>query len=201
MSITQFTNSIRSSETTVQLLKDELRKEHETAANYLKEIEASVYRELDNVERFLRNGIDGHMGPNKEALRPTINFYDSSIDSAVIRLSVNDYVDVDLSPIVTNVIIDLKEKIDLVKPDGDILKAIGAIDTLKAAILDSLKERNERGLLISVDSDALSLTLYINNDGEEDNPKDVYRRIYEHLGVNGLSLGSGSMLFNMLSNL
>lgn len=37
MSITQFANSIRSSETTVQLLKDELRKEHETAANYLKE--------------------------------------------------------------------------------------------------------------------------------------------------------------------
>ncbi len=31
MSITQFANSIRSSEVTVQLLKDELRKEHETA--------------------------------------------------------------------------------------------------------------------------------------------------------------------------
>lgn len=201
MSITQFANSIRSSETTVQLLKDELRKEHETAANYLKEIEASVYRELDNVERFLRNGIDERMGPNKEALRPTIDFYDSSIDSAIIRLSVNDYVNVDLSPIVTNVIIDLKEKIDLVKPDGDILKAIGAIDTLKAAILDSLKERNERGLLIHVDSDALSLALYINNDGEKDDPKDVYRRISEHLGVLGLGLGSGSMLFNMLSNM
>ncbi len=156
MSITQFANSIRSSETTVQLLKDELRKEHETAANYLKEIEASVYRELDNVERFLQAGMDENMDPNKEVLKPRVDFYGSDIDRAIIRMYPNDYVKVDLNPIVTNINIDLKEKIDLPKPDGDILHAMNAIAVLKAAIVDTLKERNERRLVISVDSDSFS---------------------------------------------
>lgn len=200
MSITQFVNSIRSSETTVQLLKDELRKEHETAANYLKEIEESVYRELDNVERFLQAGMDENMNPNNEALKPCIVFYDSDIDRAIIRVNPNDYVKVGLSPFVTNVIVDLKEKIDLEKPDTDILRAIDAVNVLKTAVINTLKERNERGLLLNVDSDAISFSVYINADGEEGNPKDVYRQLDEYVGGKP-SFGMGSMIFNMLESM
>lgn len=200
MSITQFANSIRSSETTVQLLKDELRKEHETAANYLKEIEASVYRELDNVERFLQAGMDENMDPNKDVLKPRIDFYGSGIDRAIIRVSPNDYVKVDLSPIVTNINIDLKEKIDLPKPDGDILHAMNAIAVLRAAIVDTLKERNERRLVISVDSDSVSFSVYIDADGEEGNPKDVHRQLAEYIGERP-SFGMGSMIVNMLESI
>ncbi|MFS8300106.1 hypothetical protein ACMG5L_22215 [Escherichia coli] len=200
MSITQFANSIRSSETTVQLLKDELRKEHETAANYLKEIEESVYRELDNVERFLQAGMDENMDPNKEVLKPRIDFYGADIDRAIIRVSPNDYVRVDLSPVVTNIRIDLKEKIDLAKPDGDIMHAMNAIAVLKAAIVDTLKERNERRLVISVDSDADSFSVYIDADGEEGNPKDVHRQLAEYIGERP-SFGMGSMIVNMLESM
>lgn len=200
MSITQFANSIRSSETTVQLLKDELRKEHETAANYLKEVEAAVYRELDNVERFLQAGMDENMDPNKEVLKPRIDFYGGDIDRAIIRVSPNDYVNVDLSPIVTNIHIDLKEKIDLAKPDGDIMRAINAIAVLRAAIVDTLKERNERRLVISVDTDAISFSVYIDADGEEGNPKDVHRQLAEYIGERP-SFGMGSMIFNMLESM
>lgn len=189
MSITQFANSIRSSETTVQLLKDELRKEHETAANYLKEIEASVYRELDNVERFLQAGMDENMDPNKEVLKPRIDFYGSDIDRAIIRVSPNDYVN-----------IDLKEMIDLARPDGDILHAMNAIAVLKAAIVDTLKERNERRLVISVDSDSFSFSVYIDADGEEGNPKDVHRQLAEYIGERP-SFGMGSMIVNMLESM
>lgn len=183
MSITQFANSIRSSETTVQLLKDELRKEHETAANYLKEIEASVYRELDNIERFLQAGMDENMDPNKEVLKPRIDFYGSDIDRAIIRVN-----------------IDLKEKIDLAEPDGDILRAMNAIAVLKAAIVDTLKERNERRLVISVDSDLFSFSVYIDADGEEGNPKDVHRQLAEYIGERP-SFGMGSMIVNMLESM
>ena len=200
MSITQFANSIRSSETTVQLLKDELRKEHETAANYLKEVEAAVYRELDNVERFLQAGMDENMNPNKEVLKPRIDFYGSGIDRAIIRVSPNDYVRVDLSPVVTNIRIDLKEKIDLAKPDGDIMHAMNAIAVLKAAIVDTLKERNERRLVISVDSDAVSFSVYIDADGEEGNPKDVHRQLAEYIGERP-SFGMGSMIIDMLESM
>lgn len=200
MSITQFANSIRSSETTVQLLKEELRKEHETAANYLKEVEAAVYRELDNVERFLQAGMDENMDPNKEVLKPRIDFYGADIDRAIIRVSPNDYVNVDLSPIVTNIHIDLKEKIDLAKPDGDIMHAINAIAVLRAAIVDTLKERNERRLVISVDSDAVSFSVYIDADGEEGNPKDVYRQLAEYVGERP-SFGMGSMIVDMLESM
>lgn len=200
MSITQFANSIRSSEVTVQLLKDELRKELETAANYLKEIEASVYRELDNVERFLQVGMDENMDPNKEVLKPRIDFYGSDIDRAIIRVSPNDYVKVDLNPIVTNINIDLKEKIDLARPDGDILHAMNAITVLKAAIVDTLKERNERRLVISVDSDSFSFSVYIDADGEEGNPKDVHRQLAEYIGERP-SFGMGSMIVNMLESM
>lgn len=200
MSITQFANSIRSSETTVQLLKDELRKEHETAANYLKEIESSVYRELDNVERFLQAGMDENMDPNKEVLKPRVDFYGSDIDRAIIRMYPNDYVKVDLNPIVTNINIDLKEKIDLPKPDGDILHAMNAIAVLKAAIVDTLKERNERRLVISVDSDSFSFSVYIDADGEEGNPKDVHRQLAEYIGERP-SFGMGSMIVNMLESM
>lgn len=200
MSITQFANSIRSSETTVQLLKDELCKEHETAANYLKEIEASVYRELDNVERFLQAGMDENMDPNKEVLKPRVDFYGSDIDRAIIRMYPNDYVKVDLNPIVTNINIDLKEKIDLPKPDGDILHAMNAIAVLKAAIVDTLKERNERRLVISVDSDSFSFSVYIDADGEEGNPKDVHRQLAEYIGEIP-SFGMGSMIVNMLESM
>ena len=200
MSITQFANSIRSSEVTVQLLKDELRKELETAANYLKEIEASVYRELDNVERFLQAGMDENMDPNKEVLKPRIDFYGSDIDRAIIRVSPNDYVKVDLNPIVTNINIDLKEKIDLARPDGDILHAMNAITVLKAAIVDTLKERNERRLVISVDSDSFSFSVYIDADGEEGNPKDVHRQLAEYIGERP-SFGMGSMIVNMLESM
>lgn len=200
MSITQFANSIRSSETTVQLLKDELRKEHETAANYLKEVEASVYRELDNVERFLQAGMDENMDPNKEVLKPRIDFYGADIDRAIIRVSPNDYVNVDLSPIVTNIHIDLKEKIDIAKPDGDIMHAINAIAVLRAAIVDTLKERNERRLAISVYSDAVSFSVYIDADGEEGNPKDVHRQLAEYIGERP-SFGMGSMIVDMLESM
>lgn len=200
MSITQFANSIRSSETTVQLLKDELRKEHETAANYLKEIESSVYRELDNVERFLQAGMDENMDPNKEVLKPRVDFYGSDIDRAIIRMYPNDYVKVDLNPIVTNINIDLKEKIDLPKPDGDILHAMNAIPVLKAAIVDTLKERNERRLVISVDSDSVSFSVYIDADGEEGNPKDVHRQLAEYIGERP-SFGMGSMIIDMLESM
>lgn len=200
MSITQFANSIRSSETTVQLLKDELRKEHETAANYLKEIEESVYRELDNVERFLQVGMDENMDPNKEVLKPRVDFYGSDIDRAIIRMYPNDYVKVDLNPIVTNINIDLKEKIDLPKPDGDILHAMNAIPVLKASIVDTLKERNERRLVISVDSDSVSFSVYIDADGEEGNPKDVHRQLAEYIGERP-SFGMGSMIVNMLESM
>lgn len=200
MSITQFANSIRSSETTVQLLKDELRKEHETATNYLKEVEASVYRELDNVERFLQAGMDENMDPNKEVLKPRIDFYGADIDRAIIRVSPNDYVNVDLSPIVTNIHIDLKEKIDLAKPDGDIMHAINAIAVLRAAIVDTLKERNERRLAISVYSDAVSFSVYIDADGEEGNPKDVHRQLAEYIGERP-SFGMGSMIVDMLESM
>lgn len=200
MSITQFANSIRSSETTVQLLKDELRKEHETAGNYLKEIEASVYRELDNVERFLQAGMDENMDPNKEVLKPRVDFYGSDIDRAIIRMYPNDYVKVDLNPIVTNINIDLKEKIDLPKPDGDILHAMNAIPVLKASIVDTLKERNERRLVISVDSDSVSFSVYIDADGEEGNPKDVHRQLAEYIGERP-SFGMGSMIVNMLESM
>lgn len=200
MSITQFANSIRSSETTVQLLKDELRKEHETAGNYLKEIEASVYRELDNVERFLQAGMDENMDPNKEVLKPRVDFYGSDIDRAIIRIYPNDYVKVDLNPIVTNINIDLKEKIDLPKPDGDILHAMNAIPVLKASIVDTLKERNERRLVISVDSDSVSFSVYIDADGEEGNPKDVHRQLAEYIGERP-SFGMGSMIVNMLESM
>lgn len=200
MSITQFANSIRSSETTVQLLKDELRKEHETAANYLKEIEESVYRELDNVERFLQAGMDENMDPNKEVLKPRVDFYGSDIDRAIIRMYPNDYVKVDLNPIVTNINIDLKEKIDLPKPDGDILHAMNAIPVLKASIVDTLKERNERRLVISVDSDSVSFSVYIDADGEEGNPKDVHRQLAEYIGERP-SFGMGSMIVNMLESM
>lgn len=200
MSITQFANSIRSSETTVQLLKDELRKEHETAANYLKEVEAAVYRELDNVERFLQAGMDENMDPNKEVLKPRIDFYGADIDRAIIRVSPNDYVNVDLSPIVTNIHIDLKEKIDLAKPDGDIMRAINAIAVLRAAIVDTLKERNERRLAISVYSDAVSFSVYIDADGEEGNPKDVHRQLAEYIGERP-SFGMGSMIVDMLESM
>lgn len=200
MSITQFANSIRSSEVTVQLLKDELRKELETAANYLKEIEASVYRELDNVERFLQAGMDENVDPNKEVLKPRIDFYGSDIDRAIIRVSPNDYVKVDLNPIVTNINIDLKEKIDLARPDGDILHAMNAITVLKAAIVDTLKERNERRLVISVDSDSFSFSVYIDADGEEGNPKDVHRQLAEYIGERP-SFGMGSMIVNMLESM
>lgn len=200
MSITQFANSIRSSETTVQLLKDELREEHETAANYLKEIEASVYRELDNVERFLQAGMDENMDPNKEVLKPRVDFYGSDIDRAIIRMYPNDYVKVDLNPIVTNINIDLKEKIDLPKPDGDILHAMNAIPVLKASIVDTLKERNERRLVISVDSDSFSFSVYIDADGEEGNPKDVHRQLAEYIGERP-SFGMGSMIIDMLESM
>lgn len=200
MSITQFANSIRSSETTVQLLKDELRKEHETAANYLKEIEASVYRELDNVERFLQAGMDENMDPNKEVLKPRVDFYGSDIDRAIIRMCPNDYVKVDLNPIVTNINIDLKEKIDLATPDGDILHAMNAIAVLKAAIVDTLKERNERRLVIRVDSGSFSFSVYIDADGEEGNPKDVYRQLAEYIGERP-SFGMGSMIIDMLESM
>ncbi|EGO7119428.1 hypothetical protein IU811_003909 [Salmonella enterica] len=200
MSITQFANSIRSSETTVQLLKDELRKEHETAANYLKEIESSVYRELDNVERFLQAGMDENMDPNKEVLKPRVDFYGSDIDRAIIRMYPNDYVKVDLNPIVTNINIDLKEKIDLPKPDGDILHAMNAIPVLKASIVDTLKERNERRLVISVDSDSVSFSVYIDADGEEGNPKDVHRQLAEYIGERP-SFGMGSMIIDMLESM
>lgn len=200
MSITQFANSIRSSEVTVQLLKDELRKEHETAANYLKEIEESVYRELDNVERFLQVGMDENMDPNKEVLKPRVDFYGSDIDRAIIRMYPNDYVKVDLNPIVTNINIDLKEKIDLPKPDGDILHAMNAIPVLKASIVDTLKERNERRLVISVDSDSVSFSVYIDADGEEGNPKDVHRQLAEYIGERP-SFGMGSMIVNMLESM
>lgn len=200
MSITQFANSIRSSETTVQLLKDELRKEHETAGNYLKEIEALVYRELDNVERFLQAGMDENMDPNKEVLKPRVDFYGSDIDRAIIRMYPNDYVKVDLNPIVTNINIDLKEKIDLPKPDGDILHAMNAIPVLKASIVDTLKERNERRLVISVDSDSVSFSVYIDADGEEGNPKDVHRQLAEYIGERP-SFGMGSMIVNMLESM
>ncbi|EPH8416495.1 hypothetical protein ACS33Y_002976 [Salmonella enterica subsp. enterica serovar Newport] len=200
MSITQFANSIRSSETTVQLLKDELRKEHETAANYLKEIEVLVYRELDNVERFLQAGMDENMDPNKEVLKPRVDFYGSDIDRAIIRMYPNDYVKVDLNPIVTNINIDLKEKIDLPKPDGDILHAMNAIPVLKASIVDTLKERNERRLVISVDSDSVSFSVYIDADGEEGNPKDVHRQLAEYIGERP-SFGMGSMIVNMLESM
>ncbi len=200
MSITQFANSIRSSETTVQLLKDELRKEHETAANYLKEIESSVYRELDNVERFLQAGMDENMDPNKEVLKPRVDFYGSDIDRAIIRMYPNDYVKVDLNPIVTNINIDLKEKIDLPKPDGDILHAMNAIAVLKASIVDTLKERNERRLVISVDSDSFSFSVYIDADGEEGNPKDVHRQLAEYIGERP-SFGMGSMIIDMLESM
>lgn len=200
MSITQFANSIRSSETTVRLLKDELRKEHETAANYLKEVEASVYRELDNVERFLQAGMDENMDPNKEVLKPRIDFYGADIDRAIIRVSPNDYVNVDLSPIVTNIHIDLKEKIDLAKPDGDIMHAINAIAVLRAAIVDTLKERNERRLAISVYSDVVSFSVYIDADGEEGNPKDVHRQLAEYIGERP-SFGMGSMIVDMLESM
>lgn len=200
MSITQFANSIRSSETTVQLLKDELRKEHETAANYLKEVEAAVYRELDNVERFLQAGMDENMDPNKEVLKPRIDFYGADIDRAIIRVSPNDYVNVDLSPIVTNIHIDLKEKIGLAKPDGDIMRAINAIAVLRAAIVDTLKERNERRLAISVYSDAVSFSVYIDADGEEGNPKDVHRQLAEYIGERP-SFGMGSMIVDMLESM
>lgn len=200
MSITQFANSIRSSETTVQLLKDELRKEHETAGNYLKEIEASVYRELDNVERFLQAGMDENMDPNKEVLKLRVDFYGSDIDRAIIRMYPNDYVKVDLNPIVTNINIDLKEKIDLPKPDGDILHAMNAIPVLKASIVDTLKERNERRLVISVDSDSVSFSVYIDADGEEGNPKDVHRQLAEYIGERP-SFGMGSMIVNMLESM
>lgn len=200
MSITPFANSIRSSETTVQLLKDELRKEHETAANYLKEIESSVYRELDNVERFLQAGMDENMDPNKEVLKPRVDFYGSDIDRAIIRMYPNDYVKVDLNPIVTNINIDLKEKIDLPKPDGDILHAMNAIPVLKASIVDTLKERNERRLVISVDSDSVSFSVYIDADGEEGNPKDVHRQLAEYIGERP-SFGMGSMIVNMLESM
>lgn len=200
MSITQFANSIRSSEVTVQLLKDELRKEHETAANYLKEIESSVYRELDNVERFLQAGMDENMDPNKEVLKPRVDFYGSDIDRAIIRVFPNDYVKVDLNPIVTNINIDLKEKIDLARPDGDILHAMNAIAVLKAAIVDTLKERNERRLVISVDSDSFSFSVYIDADGEEGNPKDVHRQLAEYIGERP-SFGMGSMIIDMLESM
>lgn len=200
MSITQFANSIRSSETTVQLLKDELRKEHETVANYLKEIEASVYRELDNVERFLQAGMDENMDPNKEMLKPRVDFYGSDIDRAIIRMCPNDYVKVDLNPIVTNINIDLKEKIDLATPDGDILHAMNAIAVLKAAIVDTLKERNERRLVIRVDSGSFSFSVYIDADGEEGNPKDVYRQLAEYIGERP-SFGMGSMIVDMLESM
>ena len=200
MSITQFANSIRSSETTVQLLKDERRKAHETAANYLKEIEASVYRELDNVERFLQAGMDENMDPNKEVLKPRVDFYGSDIDRAIIRMCPNDYVKVDLNPIVTNINIDLKEKIDLATPDGDILHAMNAIAVLKAAIVDTLKERNERRLVIRVDSGSFSFSVYIDADGEEGNPKDVYRQLAEYIGERP-SFGMGSMIVNMLESM
>lgn len=200
MSITQFANSIRSSETTVQLLKDELRKEHETAANYLKEVEAAVYRELDNVERFLQAGMDENMDPNKEVLKPRIDFYGADIDRAIIRVSPNDYVNVDLSPIVTNIHIDLKEKIGLAKPDGDIMRAINAIAVLRAAIVDTLKERNERRLAISVYSDAVSFSVYIDADGEKGNPKDVHRQLAEYIGERP-SFGMGSMIVDMLESM
>ena len=200
MSITQFANSIRSSETTVQLLKDELRKEHETIANYLKEIEASVYRELDNVERFLQAGMDENMNPNKEVLKPRVDFYGSDIDRAIIHMYPNDYVKVDLNPIVTNINIDLKEKIDLATPDGDILHTMNAIAVLKAAIVDTLKERNERRLVISVDSGSFSFSVYIDADGEEGNPKDVYRQLAEYIGERP-SFGMGSMIVDMLESM
>ena len=200
MSITQFANSIRSSEATVQLLKDELRKEHETAANYLKEIEASVYRELDNVERFLQAGMDENMDPNKEVLKPRVDFYGLDIDRAVIRMYPNDYVKVDLNPIVTNINIDLKEKIDLAKPDGDILHAMNALAVLKASIADTLKERNERRLVISVDTDSISFSVYIDADGEEGNPKDVHRQLAEYIGKRP-NFGMGSMIVNMLESM
>lgn len=200
MSITQFANSIRSSETTVQLLKDELRKEHETAANYLKEIEALVYRELDNVERFLQAGMDENMDPNKEVLKPCVDFYGSDIDRAIIRMYPNDYVLVDLSPIVTHIHIDLKEKIDLAKPDDDILREMNALAVLRAAIVDTLKERNERRLVISVDSDVVSFSVYIDADGEEGNPKDVLRQLAEYIGERP-SFGMGSMIVDMLESM
>ena len=200
MSITQFANSIRSSETTVQLLKDELRKEHETAANYLKEIEASIYRELDNVERFLQAGMDENMDPNKEVLKPRIDFYGADIDRAIIRVSPNDYVNVDLNPIVTNIHIDLKEKIDLAKPDGDILRGMNAHAVLRAAIVDTLKERNERRLVISVDSDVVSFSVYIDADGEEGNPKDVLRQLAEYIGCIPKHC-MGSMIANVLASM
>lgn len=200
MSITQFANSIRSSEATVQLLKDELRKEHETAANYLKEIEASVYRELDNVERFLQAGMDENMDPNKEVLKPCIDFYGSDIDRAIIRVSPNDYVKVDLNPIVTNIHIDLKEKIDLAKPDGDILRGMNVYAVLRAAIVDTLKERNERRLAISVDSDVVSFSVYIDADGEEGDPKDVLRQLAEYIGCIPKHC-MGSMIANVLASM
>lgn len=200
MSITQFANSIRSSETTVQLLKDELRKEHETAANYLKEIEALVYRELDNVERFLQAGMDENMDPNKEVLKPCIDFYGSDIDRAIIRVSPNDYVKVDLNPIVTNIHIDLKEKIDLAKPDGDILRGMNVYTVLRAAIVDTLKERNERRLAISVDSDVVSFSVYIDADGEEGDPKDVLRQLAEYIGCIPKHC-MGSMIANVLASM
>ncbi|EKC0519055.1 hypothetical protein OOS50_004044 [Escherichia coli O157] len=201
MSITQFANSIRSSETTVQLLKDELRKEHETAANYLKEIEESVYRELDNVERFLQAGMDENMDPNNEALGPTIAFFGSDIDRAVIRMNPDKHVKVDLSPVVTKVNIDLKGKITLESPDTDILRAINALDLLKAAITENLKDRNERRLLVNVDTDLLSFSVYINADGEEDSPEEVYRQLAEYTGASNLSSRMGSMLMNVLGSM
>lgn len=118
MSITQFANSIRSSETTVQLLKDELRKEHETAA----------------------------------------------------------------------------------KPDGDILRGMNVYAVLRAAIVDTLKERNERRLAISVDSDVVSFSVYIDADGKEGDPKDVLRQLAEYIGCIPKHC-MGSMIANVLASM
>lgn len=144
--------------------------------------------------------MDENMDPNKEVLKPRIDFYSADIDRAIIRVSPNDYVRVDLSPVVTNIRIDLKEKIDLAKPDGDIMHAMNAIAVLKAAIVDTLKERNERRLVISVDSDAVSFSVYIDADGEEGNPKDVHRQLAEYIGERP-SFGMGSMIIDMLESM
>ena len=144
--------------------------------------------------------MDENMDPNKEVLKPRVDFYGSDIDRAFIRMYPNDYVKVDLNPIVTNINIDLKEKIDLARPDGDILHAMNAIAVLKASIVDTLKERNERRLVISVDSDSVSFSVYIDADGEEGNPKDVHRQLAEYIGERP-SFGMGSMIVNMLESM
>src|SRR5699024_3573624 len=129
-----------------------------------------------------------------------VDFYGSDIDRAIIRVFPNDYVKVDLNPIVTNINIDLKEKIDLPKPDGDILHTMNAIPVLKASIVDTLKERNERRLVISVDYDSVSVTVYIDADSEERNPNDVHRQLAEYISDRP-SFGTGSMIIDMLESM